>query len=366
MDSLLIYLIPVFLVSMLAEHVYGRRIGKNTYAFNDTVVNLTLGLMSSISQFVTKFFQIGIYMLVYVWVWGQYENPFWSSWFGILTGVLLFDFCDYWLHRAEHESAALWAAHVVHHQSPQYNFSVALRQVTTEPFLGFVFYLPMAFVGMPPEQLLVTALLVLFYQFFLHTDHVGKLGWLEHVMNTPSNHRVHHAVNDLYIDKNYGIVTMIWDQLFGTYQPETEPCRYGTVKPFAGNNPIWANVIEYVAIWKKALAAHGLKNKCFAVFRGPGWVPENYTDTQPTRIEVTTSVVPRFLVVAQFLIIGALAVVLMIQEETLDYPVGTGIVALIFALCGCLGAMIDRKISGLAALAVNVFAIAVCAYLFRL
>lgn len=364
MDSLLIYLIPVFVVFMMAEYAYGLRVGKSTYAFNDTVVNLTLALMSGISQFVTKFFQIGIYMLVYAWVWDSYENPFWSSWLGILTGVLVFDFFDYWLHRAEHESAALWAAHVVHHQSPRYNFSVALRQVTTEPLLGFVFYLPMAFIGIPPEQLLVTALLVLFYQFFLHTDHVGKLGWLEGVMNTPSNHRVHHAVNDIYIDKNYGIVTMIWDRLFGTYQPETEPCRYGTVKPFNSNNPVWANAIEYVSIWRKAIASHGLANKLRAIFKGPGWAPDNYTDTlHPGVIEQTSS---HFAVAAQFLVIGILAVALMAQEESLDYPIGAGIVAAIFALCGCLGALLDRKISGLAALAVNAFAIAACAYLFRL
>ena len=364
MDSLLIYLIPVFVVFMLAEHAYGVKVGKSTYTFNDTVVNLTLGLMSSISQFVTKFFQIGIYMLVYAWVWGQYENPFWSSWLGIVTGVLVFDFCDYWLHRAEHETAALWAAHVVHHQSPHYNFSVALRQVTTEPFLGFVFYLPMAFMGMPPEQLLVTALLVLFYQFFLHTDHIKKLGWLEYVMNTPSNHRVHHAVNDIYLDKNYGVVTMIWDRLFGTYQPETEPCRYGTVKPFNSHNPIWANAIEYAAIWKKTVATRGVRNKFLAIFRPPGWTPEGYTDTPLQKIAERTGA--RLVVAAQFLVIGVLAAALLGQEESVSYPVGTGIVVAIFALCGCLGALIDKKISGLAALAVNVFAIALCAYLFGL
>ena len=184
-------------------------------------------------------------------------------------------------------------------------------------------------------------------------------------MNTPSNHRVHHGVNEIYIDKNYGVVTMIWDRLFGTYQPETEPCRYGTVKPFTSNNPVWANTIEYVSIWKKALASRGLKNKVQAVFRGPGWVPEGYADLS-VPAAVADSAMPRFWIVAQFIVIGVLAGGVLAQEETLNYPVGVGIVAMIFALCGCLGALIDKKINSLAALAVNVFAIAVCAYLFQL
>lgn len=369
MDSLLVYLIPVFVLFMVAEYAYGLKIGKSTYTFNDTAVNLTLGLMSSISQFVTKFFQIGIYILAYDMVWGAYENPFWHTWIGVAAGVLIFDFFDYWLHRAEHESAALWAAHVVHHQSPQYNFSVALRQVTTEPLLGFLFYLPMAFIGIPPEQLLLTALLVLFYQFFLHTDHVPKLGWLENVLNTPSNHRVHHAVNERYLDKNYGVVTMIWDRLFGTYQAETEPCRYGTVKPFTSNNPIWANAIEYVGIWRKATSSDGLWNKVRAVFSPPGWMPEGYVGASAADATVSMGdkqELPRLVIVAQFLVVAVLAGVLLSQEESLGYPIGTGIVVAIFALCGCLGALIDRKINALAALAVNLFALAVCAYLFQL
>ena len=369
MDSLIVYLIPVFVIFMVAEYVYGLKIGKSTYTFSDTAVNLTLGLMSSVSQFVTKFFQIGIYMLVYRWVWGHDEDPFWQTWYGILACVLVFDFFDYWLHRAEHETAALWAAHVVHHQSPRYNFSVALRQVTTEPFLGFLFYLPMAFIGIPPEQLLLTALLVLLYQFFLHTDHVPKLGWLEGVLNTPSNHRVHHAANEPYLDKNYGIVTVIWDRLFGTYQAETEPCRYGTVKPFTSHNPIWANVIEYVGIWRKAVFTRGSLNKLSAVFRPPGWMPEGYAEATVSNVPAVKSVehdVPRLAVIAQFLVIAMLSVAVLDQEESLGYSVGTAIVVAIFALCGCLGALIDRKIGLLSSLAVNVFALAFCAYLFRL
>ena len=364
MEFLIIYSIPIFVISIAAEYLYGLKVGKNTYTFNDTVVNLTLGLLSRTVQFVTKFFHIGIYTLVYQWLWQQYENPFWSSWVGFIVGILIFDFFDYWLHRAEHESAVLWAAHVVHHQSPQYNLSVALRQVTTEPFLGFLFYLPMALLGIPPMQLAMTVILVLLYQFFLHTDHIDRLGWLEYVFNTPSNHRVHHAINDIYIDKNYGAVTMIWDRLFGTYQAETQTCRYGTVKPFLSNNPVWANVIEYVVIWKKIKVSKGWLNKFQAIVRGPGWTPQNYQDSSASEPRNVSP--PYVAVVVQFLVIGGLAIGFLTQEDAFSYGIGAAIVAIIITLCGCLGALIERKINPGFAVAINLVGVAACGYLFSL
>lgn len=362
MEFLIIYSIPIFVISIAAEYLYGLKTGRNTYTFNDTIVNLTLGLMSRIVQFATKFFHIGIYTLVYQLIWDQSEHPFWSTWIGLLTGILIFDFFDYWLHRAEHESAVLWAAHVVHHQSPQYNLSVALRQVTTEPFLGFLFYLPMALIGIPPLQLAMTVILVLLYQFFLHTDHINQLGWLEYVFNTPSNHRVHHAINDLYIDKNYGAVTMIWDRLFGTYQAETETCRYGTVKPFTSNNPVWANAIEYVVIWRKIIASNGWWNKFLAIFRAPGWTPRNFSEL-PAQ-EASFDNPPYLAIILQFLVIGCLAIGFLVQEESFHYWIGTAIVGIIIGLCGCLGALIERKIKFTTALTINLMAIAVFGYLF--
>jgi len=138
----------------------------------------------------------------------------------------------------------------VHHQSKNYNLSVALRQVSTEPILGFVFYLPLALIGLPPQQLLLTVLVVLFYQFWIHTEHIPKLGWFDTVFNSPANHRVHHATNPQYIDKNYGGFLMLWDRMFGTYEPEVEACVYGTKKTFESVDPVWTILSEYVSIYQ--------------------------------------------------------------------------------------------------------------------
>jgi alkylglycerol monooxygenase len=156
------------------------------------------------------------------------------------VAVLLFDFCDYWLHRAGHESAVFWAAHSVHHQSQQFNFSTALRQESMVAFLGWAFYLPMAVVGVPPEQFGIAGLIVLVYQFWIHTEHIGKLGWFDRVFSSPSNHRVHHAVNDGYVDRNYGGMLVVWDRMFGTFAEENERCVYGTRKALASFDPVRA------------------------------------------------------------------------------------------------------------------------------
>jgi alkylglycerol monooxygenase len=143
------------------------------------------------------------------------SGPAWPGW---LLALVLYDFCYYWLHRMGHEVAVLWAAHVVHHQSQDYNLSTALRQTSSGALLGWVFYLPMALAGVPPLVFGTVALVDLLYQFWVHTEQVGKLGWFDRWFCSPSNHRVHHAVNDGYLDKNYGGILILWDRLFGTFQ----------------------------------------------------------------------------------------------------------------------------------------------------
>ena len=153
-------------------------------------------------------------------------------------------FCYYWQHRLSHERTLLWASHVVHHQSEDYNLGTALRQTSTSFLFAWIFYVPMFLLGVPFDVFVTIAAVNLVYQFWVHTEHVGKLGFLETFLVTPSNHRVHHACNKRYIDANYGGVFILWDRLFGTFVDETvlEKPIYGTLKPLRSWDPLWANM----------------------------------------------------------------------------------------------------------------------------
>ena len=190
-----------------------------------------------------------------------------------MLALLFYDLCYYWLHRMGHESAILWAAHVVHHQSQDYNLSTALRQTSSGALLGWLFYVPMALAGVPPEVFAIVALIDLLYQFWVHTEHVPKLGWFDRWFCSPSNHRVHHAVNDEYLDKNYGGVLIIWDRIFGSFKEEAAPCVYGTRSALKSWDPIWANLEVYSAILHDAWHARSWADKLRVFIKPPGWRP---------------------------------------------------------------------------------------------
>jgi alkylglycerol monooxygenase len=180
----------------------------------------------------------------------------------------------YWLHRAGHEVHLLWAAHVPHHSSEDYNLSTALRQSSSGFLFGWIFYLPMALLGIPIKVFIVVGLIDLLYQFWVHTELVGRLGWLDRVFVTPSNHRVHHGQNDYCIDKNYGGMLIVWDRLFGTFADERvgEKIIYGVRKPLRSWNPLWANWMTYQDLCRAAWQAPGWRQKCMVIFAGPGWL----------------------------------------------------------------------------------------------
>jgi alkylglycerol monooxygenase len=206
--------------------------GKPHYRLSDAINSISLGMLSQLSNVFTGLLRVGIYTAVYAslsLVPAQAADAFWTSVPGWLAALVFYDFCYYWLHRMGHESAVLWAAHVVHHQSQHYNLSTALRQTSSGTLLGWVFYLPMALAGVPPLVFGVVALIDLLYQFWVHTELVGKLGRFDRWFCSPSNHRVHHAVNEAYVDRNYGGILMLWDHLFGSFTDERDddPCVYG-------------------------------------------------------------------------------------------------------------------------------------------
>jgi sterol desaturase/sphingolipid hydroxylase (fatty acid hydroxylase superfamily) len=197
--------------------------------------------------------------------------------------VLLFfadDFSYYWFHRCSHESRFFWASHVVHHSSTHYNLSTALRQ-TWVPMTYLPFWLWMPAVGFEPWMVLLAQAWSLIYQFWIHTERVRRLPKpFEAVLNTPSHHRVHHGSNEVYLDKNYGGILIIWDKLFGTYQPEGERVRYGLTTNIGTFNPVRAAFHEYVAMWHDMKRAAGIRSKLGVLWHGPGWVPPGITSAE--------------------------------------------------------------------------------------
>ena len=189
-----------------------------------------------------------------------------------VIGLLGYDFIYYWWHRLSHEINVLWAAHIVHHQSEEYNLAVALRQAWFTPLTGVPFYSVLAFLGVPPTVFFVSAAVSLLGQFWIHTELIPKLGPLEWFLNTPSHHRVHHATNPEYLDRNYGAILIVWDRLFGTFVSEQEPCVYGITKPFGSFNAIWANFHYFDEIAKLARSCTSWRDRSLAFFRRPGWI----------------------------------------------------------------------------------------------
>jgi alkylglycerol monooxygenase len=281
MEQAIILTIPFLALVVVLEMVVSIKRGRKTYRTNDTLANLSQGLISQLVAACTPLLQIGIYALVFMTLGYQVDSPFWHSWYGFAVAVVLFDFCEYWLHRAGHEIAIFWAAHTVHHQGEELNICTALRQESQNAVLGWPFYLPMAFLGVPPDIFGFSLLFVQYYQIWAHTEQVGKLGWLDGVVTTPSNHRVHHSVNDCYVDRNYGGLFVLWDRLFGTYAVETERCVFGTRTPLRSFNPLRAVVQVYGALLHDAWHAQRWQDKLKVFVMRPGWRPADVAQRFP-------------------------------------------------------------------------------------
>ena len=265
-----VYAIPFFIAAVVAELLYGLARGNNTYRLADTINSLQLGTLSRLRG-VLHLGLLGISYEAATASWGLFEldasDPI--VWVG---AFVIYDLCYYFSHRYGHEWRILWASHVVHHQSEEFNLSTALRQTSTG-WLNSVFYLPMYVAGVPVELMISVGSLNLIYQFWVHTEHVRRIGWLEWVLVTPSNHRVHHAKNPRYIDRNYGGVFIVWDRLFGTFQDELpeEPCRYGTTRQLESWNPVWANVHIWYDGLRQMLQTPRLADKLRLWFKSPAW-----------------------------------------------------------------------------------------------
>jgi sterol desaturase/sphingolipid hydroxylase (fatty acid hydroxylase superfamily) len=272
------YAIPVFIALILIELVWAKRRQPDSYEPRDTLTSLVLGTGSTVAGALFGGFvavlAMGLYeqrLVTIGWVWWAWPLCF-----------VLDDFAYYWAHRTGHRVRWFWASHVNHHSSQHYNLSTALRQSWTGFFaLGFIFRIPLAFVGFHPAMILFVGAINLIYQFLIHTEAIGRLPrWFEAVMNTPSHHRVHHATNPRYLDANYAGTFIVWDRLFGTFVAEVdgEPIRYGIVKQLGSFNILWAVFHEWIGIARDVWRSPW-RHKLSYIWRPPGWSHDGSRDT---------------------------------------------------------------------------------------
>ncbi len=269
------FAIPAFFLLIIVEYFYGKYVGKNTYRLNDTITSITIGM---ISRFPTML-NLGVQSVIFVYISTNLnlellsvKNPF--TW---IIAFLLYDLSYYWMHRMHHEIKILWATHSVHHHGEDFNLATALRQTSTGWLWKWIFYMPMILLGVPVEVFIAVAGVNLVYQFWVHTEHIGHLGWMEKVFITPMNHGIHHAKNKEYIDANYGGVFIIWDRMFGTYtaqRPDLKPV-YGTATPLNSWNPLWANFQVFSIMIKDTIKTKSWRDKVKVWFSQTYWRPED-------------------------------------------------------------------------------------------
>jgi sterol desaturase/sphingolipid hydroxylase (fatty acid hydroxylase superfamily) len=263
-ELILLALSPIFVACIVFEYVKARQY----FNIKDSVNNAVLAALHQGSDAIALLLLMPFFIWLHQFAFFNIELSIWT----LLLGFLIQDFLYYWFHRASHTIHWFWLAHVVHHSSPFMNFTTAFRQSIFYPIVGmWLFWMPMIIIGFSPSIVFLIVALNLGYQFFVHTQTIRKLGWLEKVFNTPTHHRIHHAINPPYINKNYAGVLIVWDKLFGTYVDEDPnlTIEYGIVGEMPKANPISANCHQFVKMFKAFRQASGLKAKLKVVFSDP-------------------------------------------------------------------------------------------------
>ena len=342
--------IPVFFL-LIGVELLAARIGRHDYyRLSDTVNDLSCGILD---QLLEVFLKTTIFA-GYVFVYERYRLTTLPAdsvavWLAGFVGV---DFLYYWLHRSSHELNMLWANHVVHHQSEDFNLAVALRQGSLQSTFTWFFYLPLAWAGLSPLTFLTLTSVNTLYQFWIHTRAIGRLGPLEWVLNTPSNHRVHHGREPKYIDKNHGGTLIVWDRLFGTYQAEEEEPVYGITRPLASWNPVWANLHYWIELLRTAGRTRRWSDRVRLFLKPPGWRPPELGGfvaagavdrTTYRKWDVERSPALAAYALAQFVPVLGGASVLLFQQQRLDrlsLVIGSGLIA---ASLVALGGLLERK-----------------------
>ncbi|MCB9591427.1 MAG: sterol desaturase family protein [Sandaracinaceae bacterium] len=270
MTDMIWYAVPFFFLTMGLEWgLTAHRERKGGYTLKDSLASLAMGLGNRAVDVLPK----AAVFAVYLWIWEHhriFEIPQ-DAWWAWVILIPIEDLCYYWFHRASHEVRLLWAAHVNHHSSTHYNLSTALRQSWTTPFTGPLFWLPLPLLGFHPFMVAVAQTISLLYQYWIHTEAIRTLGPLEWVFNTPSHHRVHHGSNPEYLDRNHGGILIVWDRLFGTFEPERAEVEYGLTTNIATFNPVLIAFHEWAAMLRDVLSARTWRGRLGYLFLKPGW-----------------------------------------------------------------------------------------------
>jgi sterol desaturase/sphingolipid hydroxylase (fatty acid hydroxylase superfamily) len=277
--------IPAFFAFIGLELLVSRLQGRRVYRLNDSFDDLSCGVVSQIFGLFSGVLTFGLYLGAFALgrgALGLPEMPA-STWWTWVFALIALDFLYYWFHRWSHEVNFLWACHIVHHQSEEYNLTVALRQSAFQGLFSIWVYLPLALVGVPPLVYVLVIQINTVYQFWIHTRLVQRMGPLEWVLNTPSHHRVHHGADPIYLDRNYAGMLIVWDRWFGSFVPEAAEPTYGTTTPLAHWNPLWANFDYWATLGREAKRMPRLRDRLQLWVRHPGWRPEQ---PQPSVSEV--------------------------------------------------------------------------------
>ncbi len=270
--NLIYFAIPFFFITLIIESIITNKRNMNSYTLKDASASISMGLGNVFLGIFAKI--IVLAALTYVYIHFRiFTIPFtWWAW------ILIFfaeDLTYYWFHRISHENRFFWASHVIHHSSQKYNLSTALRQTWSGSFISFIFWLPLPLLGFHPVMILAQMSISLIYQYWIHTELIDKMPkWFENILNTPSHHRVHHATNPQYLDRNHAGILIIWDKIFGTYEPEVEKPVYGLVTNIDTYNPIKIAFQEWISLFKDAFSGNiSLLDRFLYFFKPPGWKP---------------------------------------------------------------------------------------------
>lgn len=351
--DIMLYAIPVFFLLIGIELLVARWQHQQLYRFGDAISNISCGIVSQVGGVFLKALTLGLYILLYNIIRNTGLPAVPDTWWSYILLFISVDCLYYWFHRYSHEISAFWGAHVVHHQSEDYNLSVALRQSTFQGLISGLFYLPLAVIGFNPITFVIINTFQTLYQFWIHTETINKMpAWFEYVFNTPSHHRVHHGRNPQYIDKNHGGTLIIFDRMFGTFEPEREPVVYGVTKQLASYNPIWAN-FDFFKDLGKEMRPMRFWDKIVALWQKPGWRPQvlggyqappPITRQEQHKYDVSVSNSANWYILFQYIfaLLGTVGFLMAAGKAPFSLE-GATLATLVFVSVASLGAISERK-----------------------
>ena len=349
--NILLITIPIFLILIMVEISYGAWKNDLKHSYMDTISSLSSGFTNLMVDI------LGLCIIIFSYPF-FYERlkviELEESIFLYFIAFVCVDFASYCHHRLKHSINIFWNMHVIHHSSEEFNLACALRQsITNNLGIGILFLVPAALLGVPPKMISILGPLHLFGQFWYHTRHIGKLGWLEYILVTPSQHRVHHAINKEYIDKNLAAIFCIWDRAFGTFQEELDdvPCVYGTLKPVRTWNPILINFQHLWVLTQDAWYTSSIKDKFKIWFMPTGWRPKDVVKTIPRskvenvfnqeKYKFEYTLIHKIFVGFHFLVLNIVLFIFLSSFADLSFSDKTGYFLLIFSTIFSFSSVMD-------------------------